>query len=146
MSEPIKFEPVHGYTVIRAVCFYNGRGFALGENPNAAYPLATWFFEEEKGKRTFQFHRGHYYLKGAADVAALDYDDRIEKFKRDNPGIAERYNYLAAAEMSIEENYNQIDGIPNNGFKPSILEHLRQHQTKPAEHGGTPDKSAGIER
>ena len=36
-------------------------------------------------------------------------------------------NYLAAAEMSEEQNYNQIDGIPNNiPPKPSVLDTLRQ--------------------
>ena len=36
-------------------------------------------------------------------------------------------NYLAAAEMSEEQNYNQIDGIPNNTPpKPSLLDTLRQ--------------------
>lgn len=35
-----------------------------------------------------------------------------------------KYNYLAAAEMGEEENYNQIDGVINNK-KPSILAHLQ---------------------
>lgn len=36
-------------------------------------------------------------------------------------------NYLAAAEMSEEQNYNQIDGIPNNTPpKQSLLDTLRQ--------------------
>ena len=36
-------------------------------------------------------------------------------------------NHLAAAEMSEEQNYNQIDGIPNNTApKPSVLDTLRQ--------------------
>ena len=38
-------------------------------------------------------------------------------------------NYLAAAEMSAEVNYNQIDGTINNvGPKPSVLDSLRQCQ------------------
>lgn len=38
-------------------------------------------------------------------------------------------NYLAAAEMSEEQNYNQIDGIPDNTPpKPSVLDNLRQYQ------------------
>ncbi len=42
---------------------------------------------------------------------------------------AEPENYLASAEMSVESNYNSIDGIINNeGSKPSVLEALRQHQ------------------
>ena len=36
-------------------------------------------------------------------------------------------DHLAAAEMSEEQNYNQIDGIPNNTApKPSVLDTLRQ--------------------
>lgn len=36
-------------------------------------------------------------------------------------------NYLAAAEMSIEGNYNQIDGVINNKSpKKSVLDDLRQ--------------------
>ena len=40
----------------------------------------------------------------------------------------ERENYLAAAEMSAESNYNQIDGIINNEPppKPSVLDALSQ--------------------
>lgn len=38
-------------------------------------------------------------------------------------------NYLAAAEMSSEENYNQIDGIINNEMpKTSVLDSLKQCQ------------------
>lgn len=42
-----------------------------------------------------------------------------------------KYNHLATAEMSEEENYNQIDGVISNK-KPSILDHLRQYQSKPS--------------
>ena len=36
-------------------------------------------------------------------------------------------NYLAAAEMGTEQNYNQIDGILNNEpAKPSLLDELNQ--------------------
>ena len=44
-----------------------------------------------------------------------------------------KHNYLAAAEMSEEGNYNMIDGIINNVEKPSILEHLRQYKQQPPE-------------
>ena len=41
----------------------------------------------------------------------------------------QRGDYLAAAEMSTEQNYNQIDGIINNEApKPSVLDTLRQCQ------------------
>ena len=47
-------------------------------------------------------------------------------------------NYLAVAEMSIEENYNQIDGIIN-GEKPknSVIDNLKQYQQ---ESGSAPAK------
>ena len=43
--------------------------------------------------------------------------------------LAKLQNPLAAAEMSVEVNYNQIDGIINNDApKPSLLDTLRQCQ------------------
>ena len=51
-----------------------------------------------------------------------------------------KYNHLAAAEISEEENYNQIDGIINNTKKPSILDHLRNYKPLPNERGGKPEK------
>ncbi len=46
-------------------------------------------------------------------------------------------DHLAAAEMSVEANYNQIDGIINNEApKPSVLDSLRQCQ-EAAGNGGT---------
>jgi hypothetical protein len=52
-----------------------------------------------------------------------------------------KYNYLAAAEMGEEENYNQIDGIINNTKKPSILEHLRNFKPQPSGQDDTQVKS-----
>jgi len=52
----------------------------------------------------------------------------------------QKYNHLAAAEMSEEENYNQIDGVISNK-KPSILEHLRNYKPLPNERGGKPEKN-----
>lgn len=54
-----------------------------------------------------------------------------------------KYNPLAAAEMSGEDNYNSIDGILNNGYKPSILDTLRDNQAKADEqNGGKPHAPA----
>ena len=51
---------------------------------------------------------------------------------------AVRKNYLAAAEMSTEVNYNQIDGIINNEKpKTSIIDNLKQYQQ---ESGSAPTK------
>ena len=57
-----------------------------------------------------------------------------------------KYNYLAAAEMGEEANYNQIDGIINNAKKPSILEHLRNFRPQPPEPGDKPERSAEREK
>lgn len=47
-------------------------------------------------------------------------------------------NYLAAAEMSEEQNYNQIDGIPNNTPpKPSVLDTLRECRKESEQLPGT---------
>lgn len=45
-----------------------------------------------------------------------------------------KYNYLAAAERGEEDNYNQIDGVPNNTTKPSIIERLREYERQKAGH------------
>ena len=51
-------------------------------------------------------------------------------------------NYLAAAEMSAEGNYNQIDGIINNEPppKPSLLDTLNQCRENAAKDRDTPEK------
>ena len=52
-------------------------------------------------------------------------------------------DHLAAAEMSEEPNYNQIDGILNNtGPKPSVLDTLRQCRegAEKYQEGATPPK------
>ena len=51
-------------------------------------------------------------------------------------------NYLAAAEMSAEGNYNQIDGIINNEPppKPSLLDTLNQCREDAAKGYDTPEK------
>lgn len=51
-------------------------------------------------------------------------------------------NYLAAAEMSAEGNYNQIDGIINNEPppKPSLLDTLNQCREDAAKGHDTPEK------
>jgi len=58
----------------------------------------------------------------------------------------QKYNHLAAAEISEEENYNMIDGIINNTKKPSILDHLRQFKPLPNERGGKPEKGDELEK
>ena len=65
------------------------------------------------------------------------------------PGLLN--NYLAAVEMSVEGNYNQIDGIINNEAPkpPSVLDTLRQCQEDAGKsQGGTapPSPSRDPER
>ena len=87
------------------------------------------------------------------DLAALKPGD-IAAFKQDGAvmcwyvdqyayskmrGLLE--NYLKAAEMGSEQNFNQIDGIINNEApKPSVVESLRQYQreTGKSQDGTTP--------
>ena len=134
------------YKVKRSVQFKNGVGFAFGENRAAPYPFAAWQFFEDKGKKTCQ--NGNFFTAKDADLAEHVFNDRVEKYRKDHPGLSEKYNQLAAAEMSSEGNYNMIDGIPNNGFenKPSILGQLREYKAKPPERGHKPEKSAEIEK
>lgn len=55
----------------------------------------------------------------------------LRKVRCTQPG-----DHLAAAEMSVESNYNQIDGIINNEApRPSLRDNLRQCQ-ETAETGG----------
>lgn len=62
-------------------------------------------------------------------------------------GVAPQ-NYLAAAEMGAEQNYNQIDGLINNeGPRPSLLENLKQCKEQAgkahdARDSGAPAKSS----
>lgn len=47
-------------------------------------------------------------------------------------------DHLVAAEMSVEGNYNQIDGIINNEAPkpPSVLDNLRQYQEEAGKSQG----------
>jgi hypothetical protein len=53
--------------------------------------------------------------------------------KDEKQDIKEKYNYLAAAEKSDEDNYNMIDGIINNTPKPSLLERMKEYELRIAE-------------
>jgi len=107
-------DTVHGYEIKQAVCFSNDRGFALAENPRAASPFVTWQFTDENGKR--EYYWGHYFAK--VESAEKDYGKRVDEYKADYPTLTEKYNYLAAAEMSAEQNYNMIDERINNLAAP----------------------------
>lgn len=132
-----------GYLVRQEICFADGNGFVYGEKSDEAFPLAVWNFVQLDDRR--EYTSGRHFLGKDADLAGLDFGDRVSAYKSSHPNVTEKYNYLAAAEMSDEQNYNQIDGIPNNGYKPSILEQLRDFKPEPSECGRS-DKSQAIER
>ena len=51
-------DKVKEYEIKRAIVFENDRGFALGENPQAVQPFATWqFTEDASGERDYYW--GH---------------------------------------------------------------------------------------
>ena len=55
--------------------------------------------------------------------------------KKDGVGnviVEQKYNHLAAAEMSIESNYNKIDGIIDT--KPSFEERMKEAKNKANTH------------
>lgn len=77
---------------------------------------------------------GMYLSTGQLYTPVFSEGGTIRAFREIRP---ERENHLAGAEMSSEQNYNMIDGIPNNEpprkttepeQKPSILESLRKFQ------------------
>ena len=49
-------------------------------------------------------------------------------------------NHLAATEMSVEGNYNQIDGIINNTPKPSVIDKMKDYEKRAAEHQKTTER------
>lgn len=73
-------DTVKGYEIKRAIVFENGRGFALGENPQAVQPFVTWQFTEgENGKRDYYW--GHYFSSQAA--ATKNYEFRVFEHQYD---------------------------------------------------------------
>lgn len=71
---------VKGYEIKRAIVFENDRGFALGENPQAVQPFATWqFTENASGRRDYYW--GHYTAGKAA--ATRDYENRVSEYQHD---------------------------------------------------------------
>jgi hypothetical protein len=57
--------------------------------------------------------------------------------KRDGAGNEvkeQKFNYLAAAEMSAEDNFNQLDGVLNNTTKPTFQERMTDAENKAQEH------------
>ena len=79
-------DKVKGYEIKRAIAFENDRGFALGENPQAIQPFATWqFTEDASGRRDYYW--GHYATDKAA--ATRDYENRVAEYQQDY-GVSEK--------------------------------------------------------
>jgi hypothetical protein len=132
----VNAEIVNGYQIARSLTFDNGAGVAFGVDPQAAFPLATWLFNVEDGKRNY--YDGHFFILTNADLARLSFSDRVAQYKTDNPTVKEKTNYLASVEMSAEGNYNKIDGIINNTPKqpPSVIRQLEAFERKSDYHIG----------
>ncbi|MFD1401391.1 defense against restriction DarA-related protein [Robinsoniella peoriensis] len=80
---------VKGYEIKRAIVFENDRGFALGENPQAVQPFATWQFTEGASGRRDNYW-GHYTTSKAA--ATRDYENRVSEYQHDY-GVSEKSAY-----------------------------------------------------
>lgn len=79
-------ESVGGYRITHLICFSNGYGFALGKNPEAVEPFATWFFREQEGQRDFSW--GHYFASSSG--ARSDFQTRIDSYRRELPSLTVR--------------------------------------------------------
>jgi len=105
-------ESIHGYEIVRAVEFNNDRGFVIGLNPDAVNQFVTWQFTTENGARDYYW--GNYVDE--FPEAALNYTARVivhmtdEKVKE----VRRAFDY----EKATEQNYNMIDGVPNNEGVP----------------------------
>jgi hypothetical protein len=125
-------EYANGYEIMQAVCFDDGNGFAIGIDEEAPFSLTTWQFTEKDDMKIY--FNGFYFRLDEKDTAQLDYEKRIVKYTRDNPGVQEKYNYLATTEMTVEDNFNQIDGVLNNASKPTFEERMKDAKDKANKH------------
>ena len=70
-------DTVNGYIIRRSVLFKDGHGFAIGENPKAPAPFATWEFAEKDGKRDYYW--GHYH--NGPKTTEIDFLERGRKYQ-----------------------------------------------------------------
>ena len=103
-----------GYEITQAVMFDNGLSIVLAHHPEAPSPFVTWRFGiDDDGGRWYEW--GHYY--NAEDRAKIDYITRADDYVAQH-NVKEAPFPFAAAEVGAEQNYNMIDGIPNNAAVP----------------------------
>ena len=105
-------EEIQGYVIRQSVLFDNGRGFALGEKPDAPNPFVTWQFTEEQGNRDYYW--GHYYNDGA--TAEKDYSARVTDYQR-RYGVQEVKRPIAeqmkAAKEQTEKPVDKVREMPS---------------------------------
>jgi hypothetical protein len=114
---------VHGREIIRSIAFDDRRGFAIGHDPESPNPYVCWQFTAENGKRDFYWGTYVNTEKAAAD----NYRARVITHicSCDDRAIL---NPLAIEEVRNEQNYNMIDGIPNNEKSRPDLTDGRTHE------------------
>jgi hypothetical protein len=133
---------VKNYEVVRSIWFDDRRGFAIAHDPDAVSPYVCWQFSAEDKARDFYW--GTYCA--TEREAQANYAARILIHMKDE-ATKEIPNPLAAAEMSVEQNLNMIDGLINNekprpvradehtlsADKPSALAQIREAKAKAPE-------------
>jgi len=137
-TNPPNEERIHGYTIKQSIVFENDRGFALAENPSAPQPFVTWQLTARawsmavSGRGAISCtarpsRKSRWMITSFGPRRAIPtgygWKDR-KRPKRRNPipvrtdkedfTMNEKDNCLKNAELSTEQNYNMIDGIPNN--------------------------------
>jgi hypothetical protein len=100
---------VKGYEVVRSIWFDDRRGFAVAHDPDAVSPYVCWQFSAEGKARDFYW--GTYCATERG--AQANYTTRTLIHMKDET-VKEIPNPLSAAEMSVEQNLNMIDGMINN--------------------------------
>ena len=150
---------VHDAEDLGRHCLYNSGQIQMPEEWKSAID------PEALGKRIAETEKGAFTSHGYLNLSG---DEWKEQYRAgDIPARYRIFNYLAAAEMSVEGNYNQIDGVINNEGprradltdgqtydeieelapetlrdkdKPSILEQLKEAKGDAAQPGQAREK------
>ena len=150
---------VHDAEDLGRHCLYNSGQIQMPEEWKSAID------PEALGKRIAETEKGAFTSHGYLNLSG---DEWKEQYRAgDIPARYRIFNYLAAAEMSVEGNYNQIDGVINNEGprradltdgqtydeieelapetlrdkdKPSILEQLKEARGDAAQPGQAREK------
>lgn len=109
INDKTVYGKIENYEIKHMICFSTNHGFAFCKNKTDSLPYAIYQFTEKNQKR--HFYKRFYFSK--KESAIPDYIRRIKNYIR-HYKVDIKYNYLAATEMSKEQNYNFIDGVQNN--------------------------------